>query len=196
MLPAEINKIIMIQPQAAIFRNLLRRMLSAIRKQYLKVLGLQIGDGGDIGIVNCNWPKNVKIGSQGIIQDGVNFHITHPFSETNCIEIGDRVFIGYCCMFNCVTQIRIGNDVMIAANTIIVDVGHAFIRDTTINKQPILGEEIIIGDDVWVGAGCVILKGVSIGNGSIIGAGSVVNKSVPEYQIWAGSPARFLRNRD
>ena len=55
--------------------------------------------------------------------------------------------------------------------------------------------ETIIGNDVYIGA-CVIIKsGVKIGNGAVIGAGSVVTKDVGEYEVWAGNPARFIRDR-
>ena len=53
----------------------------------------------------------------------------------------------------------------------------------------------IIGNDVWIGE-CVLIKsGVKIGNGSVIGMGSVVTKDIGDYEIWAGNPARFIRNR-
>jgi acetyltransferase-like isoleucine patch superfamily enzyme len=185
----------MIQPRIALLRHSLKKMLSLVRVQYLRALGLQLGKNGVIGKLSCDWPKNIKIGSECTIQDKVRFHIAHPFSDSNLIVIGDRVFIGQCCEFNCATKITIGNDAKIAANTTFVDVSHENRRDITINQQPVVSEEIIVGNDVWVGTGCIILKGVAIGDGSIIGAGSVVNRSVPSYQIWAGSPARFIRNR-
>jgi len=50
-----------------------------------------------------------------------------------------------------------------------------------------------IEDNVFIGANCIILKGVKIGDRSIIGAGSVVTKNVPSDQIWAGNPAKFIR---
>ena len=50
-----------------------------------------------------------------------------------------------------------------------------------------------IEDNAFVGARSMILKGITIGKNSIIGAGSVVTKSVPENEIWAGNPARFVR---
>lgn len=52
-----------------------------------------------------------------------------------------------------------------------------------------------IGNDVWLGHGAVILPGVQIGSGAIIGAGAVVAKSVPDYAIVAGNPARVIRFR-
>ena len=52
-----------------------------------------------------------------------------------------------------------------------------------------------IGSDVWVGNNVLIKSGVKIGHGAIIGMGSVVTKSIPDYEIWAGNPARFIRKR-
>lgn len=53
---------------------------------------------------------------------------------------------------------------------------------------------VIIENNVFIGAHSIILKGVKIGENSIIGAGSVVTKSVPKNQIWAGNPAKFIKN--
>lgn len=53
---------------------------------------------------------------------------------------------------------------------------------------------VLIKDNAFIGAHSIILKGVTIGENSIIGAGSVVTKSVPDNQIWAGNPAKFIRN--
>ena len=54
---------------------------------------------------------------------------------------------------------------------------------------------VIIENDVWDGTRAIILHGVTIGRGSVIGAGSVVTKSVPEFTIVAGAPARAIRDR-
>jgi acetyltransferase-like isoleucine patch superfamily enzyme len=54
---------------------------------------------------------------------------------------------------------------------------------------------IFIGHDVWIGAHAIILPGVSIGNGAVVAAGAVVTKSVPDYAIVAGVPARVMRYR-
>lgn len=53
----------------------------------------------------------------------------------------------------------------------------------------------IIGNDVWIGSMCMIKAGVHIGNGAVIGMGSVVTRDVPDYEIWAGNPARCIRKR-
>ncbi|WP_207534027.1 acyltransferase [Desertivirga arenae] len=182
-------------PQIALVRAKLNRVALQWRRNYYKALGLQIAEGGTLGKILCEWPKQVAIGKDCHIQDEVLFGVAKPFEPGPSIQIGDRAFIGRRCEFNCSSKITIGNDCMIASYTILVDAGHGTLRDHTMTSQPVLTGDIAIGDDVWIGAGCVILKGVSIGKGSVIGAGSVVNKSIPEYQIWAGTPARFIRDR-
>lgn len=57
------------------------------------------------------------------------------------------------------------------------------------------GLKVEIGDDVWIGYGSIILSGVKIGEGSIIAAGSVVTKDVDPYSIYAGVPAKKMRDR-
>lgn len=52
-----------------------------------------------------------------------------------------------------------------------------------------------IGRHVIVGCNSMILPGVTLGDGAAIGAGSLVNRSLPEWAIYAGTPARRLRER-
>lgn len=54
---------------------------------------------------------------------------------------------------------------------------------------------IVIGNDVWIGDRVIILPGVHVGNGVVIGAGSVVTHSIPDYEVWGGNPAHFLKTR-
>jgi acetyltransferase-like isoleucine patch superfamily enzyme len=52
-----------------------------------------------------------------------------------------------------------------------------------------------IGADVWVGDGVILMRGLTIGDAAIIAAGAVVTKDVPPYEVWAGVPARHIRDR-
>jgi acetyltransferase-like isoleucine patch superfamily enzyme len=54
---------------------------------------------------------------------------------------------------------------------------------------------VIIKDDVWIGANAIILGGVTLGKGVIIGAGAVVTKSVPDYYVVGGVPAKKIYSR-
>lgn len=68
------------------------------------------------------------------------------------------------------------------------------IRDPKYNWKG-LGMVTIIEDDVWIGYGATVMCGVTIGEGSIIGAGSLVTKDVQPYSIYAGVPAKRVRDR-
>lgn len=46
-----------------------------------------------------------------------------------------------------------------------------------------------------IGSGSVVMPGVTINEGSCIGAMSFVKKDIPEWEIWAGIPVRFIKKR-
>ena len=60
-------------------------------------------------------------------------------------------------------------------------------------EQPLITAPIIIKEGSWIGERCCILSGVSIGKKCIIGSGSVVTKSIPDYSIAAGNPAKVIK---
>jgi len=108
------------------------------------------------------------------------------------LSIGDNSVInGYTFIF-CGDNVSIGKNCMISANCILTAVSHHNDSLTRISEEG-FQKAIIMGDNVWIGAGAIILPGINIGNNSIVGAGSVVTKSIPENEIWAGNPARFVK---
>lgn len=42
----------------------------------------------------------------------------------------------------------------------------------------------------------VVLPGVTIGENAVIAAGAVVTKDVPDYEMWGGVPAKFIKRVD
>ncbi len=148
-----------------------------------------------IGKIFCNWPNKVSIGFASVIEDRVMFKINKPFEAYNSIEIGNNVFVGFNCEFNSSAKIMVGDDCLIASFCTFSDNGHSIVNHGLIRNQPCTKEDTVVGKNVWIGTHCSILQGVHIGDGSVIGAGSVVNKSIPENQVWAGVPAKFIRNR-
>ena len=183
------------QTYPALFRDKVIKLNAELRRLYYKFLGMKISEGVSVGRIECRWPNKITLANDCLIEDNVIFKTTQPFLEINSITIGQRSFIGNGCEFNSCARIIVGNDCLIASDTTIVDTGHSIQKDFKINTQAVLSNEIIIADDVWIGSKSIILKGVTIGKGSVIGAGSVVNKSIPEYEIWAGVPARFIKKR-
>lgn len=56
-------------------------------------------------------------------------------------------------------------------------------------------EDVILNEHVIVGAGTVILPGSVLSRGVAIGALSLVNSQIPEFQIHAGIPLKFIKER-
>ena len=60
-------------------------------------------------------------------------------------------------------------------------------------------ERIEVGDDAILCAGATILGGpgvTRVGNGTIVGANAVLTASTGEWEVWAGSPARKVGERE
>lgn len=53
---------------------------------------------------------------------------------------------------------------------------------------------VTVGRGAYVGAGALVREGVTIGDGAVVGMGAVLTRSVPAGEVWAGVPARRLRD--
>lgn len=88
--------------------------------------------------------------------------------------------------------------VIIGPNVTILGGGHRIERtDIPIGCQGSYPQtDMTIGYGSWIGRGVTILGKVNrIGKHVVIGAGSVVTKDIPDYEVWSGNPARFIRKR-
>ncbi len=125
--------------------------------------------------------ENSRIGSFTILE-----------SVGGYIQIGKNCSIKDYCLIYGTGGVTIGDDVMIAAHSMIIAENHKFNDlNTLINQQGIDYRGIEIGDDVWIGAGCQILDGVKIGSHSVIGAGTSIRENLPEYSLAYGNPAKI-----
>lgn len=114
---------------------------------------------------------------------------------------GLDVEIGSHCQINehsRLVNVIIGDYVMIAPEVIFLFQMHKTDRlDIPMMEQGAIGfRKTIVHDDVWIGHRAIIMPGLEIGKGSIIGAGAVVTKSVPEYAVVVGVPAKVIRRRN
>ena len=53
---------------------------------------------------------------------------------------------------------------------------------------------VLIKKGCWIGRNVCILPGVTIGKGSVVGSNSVVTKDVGDFMVFAGNPAKFIKN--
>lgn len=102
-----------------------------------------------------------------------------PNENVICVNIGDHVSIAPNVTFVCHSSANNGVEINLIP----------YVRD----KLDIEGN-IVVEDEVWIGANVTILPNVIIGRCSVIGAGSVVTTDVEPNSVYAGSPARKIRD--
>lgn len=152
-------------------------------------------------------PLRCKFGIESVISG----HFVLETEEAS-IHVGDRTFIGGG-QFVSAKKITIGSDVLISWGCTFIDTNaHPLnwedrqndvaqwkkgIEDNKLgtykNWAKVISKEIKINDKCWIGFNCIILKGVEIGEGAIIGAGSVVTENVPPFTVYAGNPAKLVK---
>jgi acetyltransferase-like isoleucine patch superfamily enzyme len=140
------------------------------------------------------------------VEFGTGVVVVQPVNLYGC-KIGDAVFIG--------PFVEIQRDVVIGPRTrvqshsfvcelvtigadCVVAHGVMFINDSFAAGRPARGDRNLwkatrLGDRVFVGSNATILP-VDICSDVVIGAGAVVTHDIRKPGIYAGNPAKFLRN--
>lgn len=143
--------------------------------------------------------KGFSIGRGSVVLSHSRLQIHPSLDNKNpSISIGNRCFLGYYLTILAGEDIYIGNDVLMASNILITSENHGSNPEskTPYMDQPLNGKKVFIEDGCWIGEKVVILPGVKIGKKCIIGAGSIVTKSIPDYSIAVGNPARVIKKYD
>jgi maltose O-acetyltransferase len=105
------------------------------------------------------------------------------------IRLGDNVFLNFNCIILDVVDVTIGDRTQIGPAVQIYAADHP--RDAQTRRSGVeFGRPVRIGSDVWIGGGAILLPGVTVGDGAVIGAGSVVTRDVGAGQTVTGNPAR------
>lgn len=149
--------------------------------------------------------KEKNIGIHEITM-GANVTIVQPCNLYEC-ELGDEVFVGP--FVEIQKGVTIGNRSRIQSHSFVCElvtigddcfVGHGvmFINDPFSEGCPAGGDQLKwkstrIGNQVSIGSNATILP-VQITDKVVIGAGSVVTRDITESGVYAGNPAKKIRN--
>lgn len=137
-------------------------------------------------------PENIEIGDNVYV--GHNAILKGYYK--NKMVIGSGTWIGQGCFFHSPAGLEIGKNVGIGPGVKIITSQHGQGSiDKPIIFSKIILEKVVIGEGSDIGVNACIMPGVKIGKGVQIGAGAVVTHDVPDYEIWAGVPAKFLKKR-
>jgi maltose O-acetyltransferase len=111
--------------------------------------------------------------------------------EPRNISIGARTYLNLGCYLEAVAPVEIGTDCAIGMQTLVVTSDHRAPDGGW--RQEAAGLPVRIGDRVWIGARVMILPGVTIGDDVIVAAGAVVTADCAPGGVYAGVPARRIR---
>ncbi|MGB7201524.1 MAG: acyltransferase [Pyrinomonadaceae bacterium] len=148
---------------------------------------------------------NVTLGEGTSVWD--NVHIRHGASLGDECIVGEKTYIAYdvkignrvkinAMVYIC-AAVTIEDGVMISASTTFTN--DRFPRATTPDLKSLRSSEpdehtlpTLVREGATIGAGCIIGNDLEIGRWAMIGMGSVVTKSVLDFHLVLGSPARSI----
>lgn len=84
---------------------------------------------------------------------------------------------------------------IIVEKGVVITVGCVILSHFIKTKNPDIRGKVHIKRNAFLGCNTIICKPVIIGENSVIGAGSIVTKDIPDNEVWAGNPAKFIRKR-
>jgi acetyltransferase-like isoleucine patch superfamily enzyme len=148
--------------------------------------GVTIGDGSSVWD-SVHIRHDARIGEQCIV--GEKSYVAYD------VRIGNRVKINafvYIC-----AAVTIEDGVMISAGTLFTN--DRFPRATTPDLRQLRSSDpdeetrpTLVREGATIGAGCVIGNDLTIGRFAMVGMGSVVTRSVPDFHLVLGHPARSI----
>lgn len=158
---------------------------------------------------------NSRIHPTALIEDGVelgrgtsvwdNVHIRHGARLGERCIIGEKTYIAYdvhignlvkinAMVYIC-AAVTIEDGVMISAGTIFTN--DRFPRATTPDLKELRISDVdehtlptLVREGATIGAGCTIGNNLTIGRFAMVGMGSLVTRSVPDFHLAMGHPAR------
>lgn len=136
------------------------------RVRALKALGVEAGSGG--------------------IQDGCTIKRRNVHFDGD-VWLNDDVW------FDAHADIWIGRGTMVGPGTRFLTATHEIGPHELRASTPIV-QDIRIGAGVFIGANVVILPGITVGDGSVIAAGAIVTRDCDPDGLYAGVPARRVRD--
>jgi galactoside O-acetyltransferase len=134
--------------------------------------------------------NNVRIDAFSVLSSGNN-----PFIIENYIHIANGVCIWGNAGFHMksLSNISAGSKIYTQSDSYC---GNYLIGPSVpLKYRNVYGSPLTIEKHVIIGAGSVILPGASLGEGVAIGSNSLVLKECKPWNIYAGSPAKLIKER-
>ncbi|WP_298682315.1 UDP-3-O-(3-hydroxymyristoyl)glucosamine N-acyltransferase [uncultured Thiothrix sp.] len=188
------NKPTDIHPTAILGKNIIIEDGCYIGENTIIEHNVVIHSGTRIG-KNCRIRSCSSIGSDGFGFERLESGIPIRFPHLGGVLIGDSVEVGSCTAIARGTlsdtiiedHVKIDNLVHIAHNCLIK-------KGAFIIACAELSGGVIVGENAWVAPNSCTHQKINIGANSLIGLGAVITKDIPQSTVYAGNPAKKIRD--
>ncbi len=126
-----------------------------------------------------------RIGEGVVIKPSVD--VKYPWH----LVVADHVWIGEHVWIDNLTTVQIESNVCLSQGVYLCTGNH----DWTDPHFGLLIAPIVLREGSWAGAKSILTPGSVLGVGAIAAAGSVITGTIPDYEIHAGNPAKFVKLR-
>jgi maltose O-acetyltransferase len=130
--------------------------------------------------------SGAQLGSGVVMKPGT-------FISEGSLRVGVETFINRECLLDVAAGLTIGGHTGIGPRVTILTITHDLMPGYP-RHGPTRAEPVTIGHNVWIGASSTILPGTTIGDGCVIAAGSLVRGALHPDGLYAGVPARRVRD--
>ncbi len=146
--------------------------------------------------VRIRYPELVEIGENVIIDDFTYISTALKLHDNVHISSGCKIIGGKNAFVEMFEYSTLAPNVVLSAGSDDYISGIATPMVALAFKAKCIIGEIIIKKHCIVGAGSVVLPNIVFNEGSAVGALSLVNKSLESYKLYAGIPAKPIKNRN
>lgn len=110
------------------------------------------------------------------------------------LVLGREVFINVGFFHDGTETLTVGDNVRMGQFVSVITASHNIgSSEQRCEVTPVYGE-VVIEKGCWIGANVTIMPGVVIRNGCVVGAGSIVFESTEPDGLYAGTPARRVKD--
>ncbi len=183
------------------------RFWSLVAYLRLRTHGAAIGRG-----LTVRGPLRLRVHRTASIRIGEHCRLISSFSDNPVgsarmsiwvgpmgrLELGHRVGLSNCTIV-CMDAVTIDDEALVGGGCQLFDTDfHALDpEERALSAHPqVRTTPVEVRRRAFVGGYSILLKGSVVGEGAVLGAGSVLRSAIPDRQVWAGNPARFLRVLD
>jgi putative colanic acid biosynthesis acetyltransferase WcaF len=126
-----------------------------------------------------------RIGKGVLIRPSVK--VTYPWK----ITIGEYSWIGDEVVLYSLGEIKIGSHAVVSQRSYLCAGSH----DYNSEEFTIFSLPVVVEDQAWLATDVFVGPGVTIGKAAVVGARSSVFKSIEGGKIYAGNPAKIIKER-